>query len=420
MAAKNQSRVTRRRFLQGVGAAAAAPYIIPASALGGEGRPAPSDRITMGFVGVGGQGTGDMGGFMGFPEVQVAGRLRRRRPAPGAGQAARRETATPRRRPAARTRAATTTTTTANSAPGRTSTPSSAPRPTTGTRWSPARRCATARTCTARSRKRSRSAKGGSWSRRPAATAACSPAAASAVWEDYNWYHRMMWSGTVRRAAGGLGQHRRPVRRDAPAGRARARVDGLGPVARPGPVAALQQGLSPVQLARLPRLLRRRHDRLGRPPHRRRAVRRPVVRQAAAGGGHPAGRQGVPAPDLQVRQRRADVPGRRLGRRRWRSKARSARSRTATRPRDRAAGHHHSQLQGRGGIFGDFLHCVKTRERPFRDIEIAHRTVATCHLANIAFWTGRAFKFDPVKEEIVGDEEANRWIDRPKREPWVL
>jgi len=46
--------------------------------------------------------------------------------------------------------------------------------------------------------------------------------------------------------------------------------------------------------------------------------------------------------------------------------------------------------------------------------------VATCHLANIAFWTGRAFKFDPAKEEIIGDEPANRWIDRPKREPWVL
>jgi hypothetical protein len=76
--------------------------------------------------------------------------------------------------------------------------------------------------------------------------------------------------------------------------------------------------------------------------------------------------------------------------------------------------------RGGRGIFGDFIHCVKTRQRPFRDIELAHRTVATCHLANIAFWLGRPFKFDPVKEEIVGDPEANRWIDRPKRAPWTL
>jgi hypothetical protein len=33
---------------------------------------------------------------------------------------------------------------------------------------------------------------------------------------------------------------------------------------------------------------------------------------------------------------------------------------------------------------------------------------------------GRPIKFDPVNEVIVGDEEANRWINRPKRAPWVL
>ena len=69
MAAKGN--VTRRLFLKGLVAAAAAPYVIPGSALGLEGRPAPSNRICMGFVGVGGQGSGDMGGFLGFPEVQA-------------------------------------------------------------------------------------------------------------------------------------------------------------------------------------------------------------------------------------------------------------------------------------------------------------------------------------------------------------
>ncbi|HEY3324165.1 MAG TPA: Gfo/Idh/MocA family oxidoreductase [Planctomycetota bacterium] len=76
--------------------------------------------------------------------------------------------------------------------------------------------------------------------------------------------------------------------------------------------------------------------------------------------------------------------------------------------------------KGKGGLVGDFLHCVKTRERPFRDIEVAHRTVTVCHLGNIAYRLGRPFKFDPVKEEIVGDPEANKWLDRPKRGPWHL
>jgi hypothetical protein len=76
--------------------------------------------------------------------------------------------------------------------------------------------------------------------------------------------------------------------------------------------------------------------------------------------------------------------------------------------------------KGRGGIFGDFLHCVKTRERPFRDIEVAHRTVTLCHLGNLAHWLDRTLKWDPANEQIIGDEEANRCLDRPKRGPWRL
>ena len=81
---------------------------------------------------------------------------------------------------------------------------------------------------------------------------------------------------------------------------------------------------------------------------------------------------------------------------------------------------HIPNYKGSGGIFGDFLHCVRTRERPFRDIEIAHRTATHCHLGNIAYWLNRRLKWDPVREEIVGDPEAARWLDRPKREPWGL
>ncbi len=76
--------------------------------------------------------------------------------------------------------------------------------------------------------------------------------------------------------------------------------------------------------------------------------------------------------------------------------------------------------RGRGGLIGDFLHCVKTRQRPFRDIEIAHRACTVCHLGNIAYWLGRPLKWDPEKEQIVGDPVAARWLDRPKRGEWTL
>lgn len=76
--------------------------------------------------------------------------------------------------------------------------------------------------------------------------------------------------------------------------------------------------------------------------------------------------------------------------------------------------------KGTGGIQGDFLHCVETRERPFRDIERAHRTATLCHLGNIAYWLKRSIRWDPEKEEVIGDPEVTRWLDRPVREPWVL
>jgi len=76
--------------------------------------------------------------------------------------------------------------------------------------------------------------------------------------------------------------------------------------------------------------------------------------------------------------------------------------------------------KGRGGLLGDFLHCVKTRERPFRDIEVAHRTATLCHLGNIAYWIKRRIRWDPEREEILGDPDAARWLDREMREPWSL
>ncbi|MCA9439342.1 MAG: gfo/Idh/MocA family oxidoreductase, partial [Candidatus Omnitrophica bacterium] len=65
-------------------------------------------------------------------------------------------------------------------------------------------------------------------------------------------------------------------------------------------------------------------------------------------------------------------------------------------------------------------HCVRTREKPFRNIEVAHRAATVAHLGNIAYWLGRPLEWDPAKEEIIGDHEANRWLDRTRREPWSI
>ena len=69
-----ESSLSRRRFLRSaalLSAAAGLPAVVPASVLGAEGRPAPSNRITVGCIGVGGMGNGNLGGFLGDPRCQV-------------------------------------------------------------------------------------------------------------------------------------------------------------------------------------------------------------------------------------------------------------------------------------------------------------------------------------------------------------
>jgi hypothetical protein len=76
--------------------------------------------------------------------------------------------------------------------------------------------------------------------------------------------------------------------------------------------------------------------------------------------------------------------------------------------------------KGTGGIYGDFIHCVKTREKPFRDIERAVNTVMVAHLGIAAYALQRSLKWDVEAQQFIDDEHANRLLDRARREPWQL
>jgi hypothetical protein len=67
-----------------------------------------------------------------------------------------------------------------------------------------------------------------------------------------------------------------------------------------------------------------------------------------------------------------------------------------------------------------FAEAVKSRKPAGGHAEAAHRTACIMHLANLAIRIGRKIRFDPVKEVIVGDEEANRLVNPPMRPPWHL
>ena len=69
---------------------------------------------------------------------------------------------------------------------------------------------------------------------------------------------------------------------------------------------------------------------------------------------------------------------------------------------------------------GNFVDCMKSRKPTINPIESAIRSDTISHLTNIAARTGRKVHFDPVKEVIVGDDEANGMLSRPMREGYEV
>lgn len=63
----------------------------------------------------------------------------------------------------------------------------------------------------------------------------------------------------------------------------------------------------------------------------------------------------------------------------------------------------------------NWIDCIRSRKLPVADVEIGHRSVSVCHLANIARTTNRTLRWDPVKEVFVDDEAANQFLTRERR-----
>ncbi len=68
----------------------------------------------------------------------------------------------------------------------------------------------------------------------------------------------------------------------------------------------------------------------------------------------------------------------------------------------------------------DFLDCVKTRGLPKGNAEAACNAHIACHAANVAIYLNRPLKYDIVKNEFIGDDQANRLRSEALREPWRL
>lgn len=70
--------------------------------------------------------------------------------------------------------------------------------------------------------------------------------------------------------------------------------------------------------------------------------------------------------------------------------------------------------------YKDFLDAVKSREKPICDVEIGHSTATVCNIGNIAYRLGRSLKWDPKKEKFDNDKEANDLLKRPMKKEWKV
>ena len=69
--------------------------------------------------------------------------------------------------------------------------------------------------------------------------------------------------------------------------------------------------------------------------------------------------------------------------------------------------------------FENFVAAIRDGAKLNSEIGDAQKSTLLCHLGNIARWTGRKLQWDPVTEQFVGDPEANQFLDRERRKPWV-
>jgi predicted dehydrogenase len=68
----------------------------------------------------------------------------------------------------------------------------------------------------------------------------------------------------------------------------------------------------------------------------------------------------------------------------------------------------------------NWLECIASKKPTICPVEVGHRSASVCHLGNLGYQLRRALKWDPVREQFVDDEEANKLVAREMRKPWKL
>jgi predicted dehydrogenase len=68
----------------------------------------------------------------------------------------------------------------------------------------------------------------------------------------------------------------------------------------------------------------------------------------------------------------------------------------------------------------NWMDCIRSRQQPAADVEIGHRSISVAHLVNITRRVGRPLRWNPIKEQFADDDEANKFVDLPRRKGYEL
>ncbi len=68
----------------------------------------------------------------------------------------------------------------------------------------------------------------------------------------------------------------------------------------------------------------------------------------------------------------------------------------------------------------NWLEAIRARRKPICDVETGHRSASVCALGNIGYELRRTLKWDPAAERFIGDDDASQHLSRPQRAPWKL
>ncbi|RYF87164.1 MAG: gfo/Idh/MocA family oxidoreductase, partial [Chitinophagaceae bacterium] len=69
---------------------------------------------------------------------------------------------------------------------------------------------------------------------------------------------------------------------------------------------------------------------------------------------------------------------------------------------------------------GNWLDCVISRQQPITPIEVGHRACSVCLVNHTAMKLGRRLQWDPMAEKFINDKEANTFLSRPQRAPYLI